>query len=267
MGVKLLTAAGDRLRPKATCRHVVALKAEQRVDEDLDDLLRGLGRHLLDVHAAGLARHDHDLGRWPGPGRCSDRAPCGCPAPAPPGPCAPRRPSGPVWWVTSVMPRIWLATRFHLIAAERASFTPPPLPRPPAWIWALTTTGQPPSPPATFSASIDAEGHPARRGSGIRYALEKLLGLVFVDFHEFPSELALAVHQVLYGLIGPIGPIYVLSDSLPHHASTSPFFTESPLLKLRAFTVPFAGAAGRFPSSWPRARRRSRPPSPCRRRS
>ena len=62
------------------------------------------------------------------------------------------RPSGPVWWVTSVMPRILLASSFTS-AIDLATFTPPPLPRPPAWIWALTTQTLPPSDSAAFTAS------------------------------------------------------------------------------------------------------------------
>ena len=84
-----------------------------------------------------------------------------------------RRPSGPVWWVTSVMPMMSLAS-FFTSSAERASFTPPPLPRPPAWIWALTTTGQPPSPPAIFWASSTLNATPPA-GTGIRYFLKSSL--------------------------------------------------------------------------------------------
>ena len=42
-------------------------------------------------------------------------------------------PAGPVWCVTSCMPRIFLA---YCSASSRvfATLTPPPLPRPPAWI-------------------------------------------------------------------------------------------------------------------------------------
>ena len=39
-----------------------ALDSQQRIDEDLDDLFGGFLGHLLDVHAAGLAGHDADLG-------------------------------------------------------------------------------------------------------------------------------------------------------------------------------------------------------------
>src|SRR3954467_10371748 len=48
-------------------------------------------------------------------------------------------PPGPVWCVTRFMPRIfWAVSR--AAAAPLTTFTPPPLPRPPAWICALTTT-------------------------------------------------------------------------------------------------------------------------------
>ena len=48
-------------------------------------------------------------------------------------------PSGPVWCVMSCIPRIFLRDRAPP-AAPLATLTPPPLPRPPAWICALTTT-------------------------------------------------------------------------------------------------------------------------------
>ena len=56
-------------------------------------------------------------------------------------------PSGPVWCVTSVMPIICRAS-CSASAGLLATLTPPPLPRPPAWICALTTT----TPPPSFSA-------------------------------------------------------------------------------------------------------------------
>ena len=49
------------------------------------------------------------------------------------------RPPGPVCGVTRFIPRIFEASS-AASSAERASFTPPPLPRPPAWICAFTTT-------------------------------------------------------------------------------------------------------------------------------
>ena len=48
-------------------------------------------------------------------------------------------PPGPVWCVTRFMPRIFCAVS-RAAAAPLTTFTPPPLPRPPAWICALTTT-------------------------------------------------------------------------------------------------------------------------------
>src|SRR5512144_805377 len=52
-------------------------------------------------------------------------------------------PSGGVWGVFSIMPRICRAA-VSAPAGSAASFTPPALPRPPACTWALTTT-RPPS--------------------------------------------------------------------------------------------------------------------------
>jgi hypothetical protein len=50
------------------------------------------------------------------------------------------------------MPSIFCA-RSRTSSMERASFTPPPLPRPPAWIWAFTTQTDPPSFFAASTAS------------------------------------------------------------------------------------------------------------------
>src|SRR5690606_23304388 len=61
-------------------------------------------------------------------------------------------PSGPVWWVLSIMPSISEASALAS-AGLLASFTPPPLPRPPAWICALTTVTEVPSSRAAASAS------------------------------------------------------------------------------------------------------------------
>ena len=63
------------------------------------------------------------------------------------------RPSGPVCGVTRRMPRISSAT-FSASSGLWASFTPPPFPRPPAWIWALTTTTSVPSSAAMVAASF-----------------------------------------------------------------------------------------------------------------
>src|SRR5512135_644544 len=73
-------------------------------------------------------------------------------------------PSGPVWWVTSCMPRIWPASE-RTSSIERASLTPPPLPRPPAWICAFTTQTGPPSCCAALTAS-STENAGMPRGTG-----------------------------------------------------------------------------------------------------
>ena len=76
-------------------------------------------------------------------------------------------PCGPVWWVTSCMPSIWPESVFTS-STDLASFTPPPLPRPPAWIWALTTQTLPPSDWAAFTAS-STEKHGTLRGTVTPY--------------------------------------------------------------------------------------------------
>jgi hypothetical protein len=58
---------------------------------------------------------------------------------------------GPVCFVLSCMPRICPAS-VATSSGDLATLTPPPLPRPPAWIWALTTQIEPPS----FCAASDA---------------------------------------------------------------------------------------------------------------
>ena len=73
-------------------------------------------------------------------------------------------PSGPVWWVTSVIPSMSLVS-CSTSPMDRASFTPPPLPRPPAWICALTTHTSPPSRRAMSAASTD-EKATSPRGTG-----------------------------------------------------------------------------------------------------
>ena len=63
-----------------------------------------------------------------------------------------------------------------------ASLTPPALPRPPAWICALTTQR---SPPMALAASTASSGYGRRwpGGHGDAVIGEQLLGLVFVEVH------------------------------------------------------------------------------------
>src|SRR5882762_5599415 len=69
-------------------------------------------------------------------------------------------PSGPVWCVLSIMPRI-LPAHSRTSSADFATFTPPPLPRPPAWICAFTTHTLPPSSRvAATASSTEKQGTP-----------------------------------------------------------------------------------------------------------
>src|SRR5215831_9359186 len=69
-------------------------------------------------------------------------------------------PSGPVWWVFSIMPRI-LPAHSRTSPSDFATLTPPPLPRPPAWICALTTQTLPTSSRAALTASsTEKQGMP-----------------------------------------------------------------------------------------------------------
>src|SRR6056297_1840722 len=61
-------------------------------------------------------------------------------------------PSRPVWWVTSCWPNIFAASS-RTWSGVSVSFTPPALPRPPAWTWALTTQLLPPISSAALAAS------------------------------------------------------------------------------------------------------------------
>ena len=74
------------------------------------------------------------------------------------------RPSGPVWWVTSCMPMISPAA-FRASSGVAASLMPPPLPRPPAWICALTATGRPSSAAIAAASSAVAATRPPGTGT------------------------------------------------------------------------------------------------------
>ena len=87
------------------------------------------------------------------------------------------RPSGPVWCVTSVMPMIVFAS-CSASSGSFASLTPPPLPRPPAWICALTTA-RPPSRLAISRASVGRGRDLAARDRDA-VAREDRLGLVLL---------------------------------------------------------------------------------------
>ena len=82
------------------------------------------------------------------------------------------RPSGPVWCVTSRIPNIRFAIS-TASAASLATLTPPPLPRPPAWICAFTTTGPPISLAAASTSSTDRATSP--RGTGTPYWASRAL--------------------------------------------------------------------------------------------
>jgi hypothetical protein len=81
----------------------------------------------------------------------------------------------------SVMPIIARAS-FSASCGDRASLTPPPLPRPPAWICAFTTTTPVPRRLAISTASAAAKGHLAA-GHGHAVTRKDRFRLVLVDFH------------------------------------------------------------------------------------
>src|SRR5579885_1654585 len=125
------------------------LETRAGMNRFLQDLLRALGSDDLNLHSAFARSHHHR----PSGDAINDQSEIKLasniqsflnqhlPHDAP---------SGPVWCVTRFIPRISPAT-FTASAGLCASFTPPPLPRPPAWIWAFTTTV-----PPSFSATVRA---------------------------------------------------------------------------------------------------------------
>ena len=130
-------AAGDADAEGQLAR-LEGLQAEAGLDGFLEDELGGFRGDFFDFHAAGGGGHEDGLARGAVEDdaevefaldgqRFFDEQRCTM------------RPSGPVWWVTSVMPRIFGGDR-AASSAFLATLTPPPLPRPPAWICALTTT-------------------------------------------------------------------------------------------------------------------------------
>ena len=137
-----------------------------------------------------------------------------CRAPPRPGPSGRRCPPGPVWGVTSVMPRIVFASA-HASSGSFASFTPPPLPRPPAWICALTTA-RPPSRLRDLPRLRRVVGDLAAR-HGHAVAREDRLGLVLVDFHGTrriirggrPSATARSAEQFLRVRDAVVGPVHL----------------------------------------------------------
>ena len=85
------------------------MQAETGIDEFLQNGFGVVRRDFLDLHAARGRRHEYDLARRAVEHDAEiefliDRAASLRPAGA-----APARPSGPVWCVTSVMPRIFSA--------------------------------------------------------------------------------------------------------------------------------------------------------------
>ena len=87
-------------------------------------------------------------------------------------------PAGPVCFVTSVLPRISVAY-FFTSSMFLASLTPPALPRPPAWICALTTTA---GEPISFGfLQLHQRWGPAVRLVRLH---RRISGLPYFDTHE-----------------------------------------------------------------------------------
>src|SRR5207237_541952 len=124
-------------------------------------------------------------------------------------------PCGPVWCVTSVMPRIFFA-RSRTSSMDLATFTPPPLPRPPAWICAFTTQTLPPSFCATDTASsTDIAGSP--RGvttPNLRKSCLPWYSWMFMKLRgpgcEANAKPRFYPHLVMVGLVGRVDRLRAL---------------------------------------------------------
>ncbi len=170
--------------------------AGRRIDGDGDDLLRRLGRHLLDVHAARLAgdegdarggavdeRREVELAR-----RCRSSSVDVDAVDDAPGRA---RLLGDER-IARASARRWRAPRPSILAKRTPPLSPAafslnlPLPRPPAWICALTTQTGPASSCAASPASR-AENAALPLGVGTPNCFRELFGLVLVDVHGTAS--------------------------------------------------------------------------------
>ena len=166
---------------RATASASAAAQARARVDAELVDLLRRMGGHFLDVHAAfarghqgdalRLAVHHHaEVELLPDVGALLDQQPLHH--------AALRGRSDGVPGACRAAGRRAAALR----AIDRATFTPPPLPRPPAWICALTHPDLAAELRGRLDRLVDAK---ADESAGRRHAVlaQHFLALVFVDLH------------------------------------------------------------------------------------
>jgi hypothetical protein len=98
-----------------------------------------------------------------------------------------RQPSGPLWCVTRRLPSMPAAASTS--SSERASFTPPALPRPPACTCALTTHSEPPSASAAAFASCALRAtRPS--GTGIPYSANNAFDWYSWRFKSVPGQRA-----------------------------------------------------------------------------
>src|SRR6266545_7313196 len=132
-------------------------------------------------------------------------------------------PSGGVWGVLSIMPRICFAAA-SAPAGSSASLTPPALPRPPACTWALTTT----LPPSLDAIALACAGVSAtspfgtgtpnsRRMALAWYSWIFMGGLALAgDLAQEPDHriVALGHHPLLERDDGIVGDVDVLGTDL-----------------------------------------------------
>ena len=104
----------------------------------------------------------------------------GWPSPLPPGHAAPVAPRGRSD-ASGASSRGSERRRRSAASGVCAGLTPPPLPRPPAWIWAFTTTG----PPSSWAMRPGLGGSRSHPPAGDRNAelRQDRFRLILVDFH------------------------------------------------------------------------------------
>src|ERR1044071_5518115 len=124
-------------------------------------------------------------------------------------------PSGPVWWVFSCIPKMEEAS-LRTSSRDFATLTPPPLPRPPAWICAFTTQTLPPSffAASTAWSTLNA-GKP--RGVGTPYFLK--ISLPWYSWIFTLPFLCLYAARPLYHLGYHTRTVSVLVSSAWHWSS------------------------------------------------
>ena len=209
------TGAAGRPRPKASLRAWKGWKPDRRVDRPPSGSPSGswprpprcpcrpAAEAMNTGRAGGAVDHDGEVHLAARP-----RGPC----PARSAGAAPRGPRGRSGGCAGSCRACALAIVSHS-SAVRASFTPPPLPRPPAWICAFTTTGKPsslrglaPPPSAVYADLALRHGHAERRQDRLPLVLVDLHGAAAGYFLTMASSSTSNTSVAPPGICGP-GPL------------------------------------------------------------